>query len=113
LWQCQAPRVLCLPLDLSSAVAYLAQVPVLRHGGQGALMDLWLAVEKPAETLIADHQLTHVVCDRSVIPVEMLHLPRLQSVYVGCRLELADLSETVQNRETRFVSQLTPESASG
>lgn len=113
LWQCQAPRVLCLPLDLSSAIAYLAQVPVLRHGGQGALMDIWRAVEKPAETLIADHQLTHVVCDRSVIPVEMLHLPRLQSLYVGCRLELADLSETVQNRETRFVSQLTPESASG
>ena len=111
--QAQAPRVLCLPLDLSSPIAYLAQIPVLRHGGQGALMDLWRAAHKPADSLIADHQLTHVVCDRSVIPVENLRLPHLRSVYAGGRLELAALSETVGKRETRFVSQLTPESASG
>ena len=98
--QCPGARVLCIPSALASPVAYLAEVPVLRHGGQAGLMRFSFfvpVVKRPLSEIAETYRLSHVVCDTRIASAEDLGLPGWRTLLSGGRLQLAELMKEETN----------------
>jgi len=104
--ECPGARVLCIPLALANPVAYLAEVPVLRHGGQAGLMRFSFfvpAVKRPLSEIAETYRLSHVVCDTRIASAEDLSLPGSRTILSGGRIELTELMKEETNLQAGTV----------
>jgi hypothetical protein len=94
------PRVLCIPVGLASAVAYLAEVPVLRHMGQAALNEFSFfvpVVRRPLRVIASENRISHVVCDTRIASLSELAIPGIEVLWEGSRLQFGMLPTSVTN----------------
>lgn len=93
--ECPGARVLCIPVALASPVAYLAEVPVLRHGGQAGLNRFSFfvpVVKRPLLEIAEAYRLSHVVCDVRIASADDLSLPGSRTLLSGGRLQLIEIA---------------------